>query len=117
MKTTSIVAKFQPGSVFVLNPCHPASRFVRTITIDGRQPRIVRFVPGAAIHLDQPEREFMAAEIAAGVIGSAGRQFPEPTPKPRARLHELEKNDRDEITFEDLDPIERDFRHRRRRRW
>ena len=115
MKTKPTIAKlFQPGSVFVLNPTHPGSRFVRTITIVGRQPRIVRFVPGVEIHLDGEEREFMAAEIAAGYIGPAGRQFPDPAPRPRPKLHEYERDERDPDTLEFFDPIER---HRRRWRW
>jgi hypothetical protein len=105
---------FRPGSVFVLAPGHPGDRFIRRIVIEGRQPRMVRFTPGVEIHLDDAEQTALAVEIAGGYIGRADKEFPPPKPKPRPKLDPSERDERDPITLEFFDPIER---HRRRCWW
>lgn len=111
----SISKLFKPGSVFVLNPDHPGSRFIRRIVVAGRADRMVRFAPGVEVHLDDAEQSFLAVEIAAGFIGPADRDFPKPPPKPRPILDPSERDERDPTTLEFHSPLERD--RRRLRRW
>jgi len=72
---------------FVLNPSHPSGQFVRTIRIEGREPRTVLFQVGGTVELDSREAEFMAPEIALGIIGLAGEKFPKPE---QPELHRLD---------------------------
>ncbi len=94
-------------AAYVLNPKHPNYRFVRTVTIAGRQPRIVIFKDGAEVELDPKEVRFLAEEIAANWIGLAGVKFPKPEKPIPARLDPSELEDRDPETFEFVRPEDR----------
>ena len=86
---------------FVINPSHPGGQFARTIRVEGREPRLVKFTAGASVELDAEETAALADEIGRHIIGPIGNAFPEPPTPPRPKLYPGE-TPRDQ----NFDPIE-----------
>lgn len=96
---------------FVLSPFHHPGRFQRTIRVEGRAPRLVKFTPDVTVELDNAEAAFMAPDIANGIIGVIGTTFAEPV-KPEPPVLSIFDDERD-LESGDLLP-ERDLTNTQR---